>query len=119
MPSCLGCDCTPSLPVPGLVFLAGLAELVNGIARLNHSLVAIDIYDGRGEDKVSIREIRMTEGRARQVFPRPQLLVTAGDHAVHNRPILKYHQWLAHSLFALPFQASCDQMPSSSDYRTR
>jgi len=69
MPSCLGCGCTPSLPVPGLVFLAGLAELVNGITRLNHSLVAIDLYDWRGEDKVRLWAIRMAEDRARQVFP--------------------------------------------------
>jgi len=102
MSSCLGCGCTLSLAVPGLVFVAGLAELVNGITRLNHSLVAIDIYDWRGEDKVCIWEVRMTEDRARQVFPRPQLLVTTGDYAVYNRPILNYHQWLAHSVFALP-----------------
>jgi hypothetical protein len=35
------------------------------------------------------------------VFPPPQLLVAAGDHAVYNRPILKDHQWLPHSPFAL------------------
>jgi hypothetical protein len=80
--SCLGCGCPLSLAVPGLVFVAGLAELANGITRLNHSFVVIDPCDGRGEDKVCIREIRMTEDRARQVFPRPQFLVTAGDFRV-------------------------------------
>jgi hypothetical protein len=88
MSPCLGCGCPPSLPVPGLVFLAGFTELVNGITRLNHSLIAIDIYDWRGEDKVCILEVRMTEDRARQVFPRPQLLETTRDHAVYNGPIL-------------------------------
>jgi hypothetical protein len=44
----------------------------------------------------------MTEDSAGQVFPRLQFVVTAGDHAVYNRPILKYHQWLRHSPFALP-----------------
>src|SRR5246127_4938315 len=81
-----------ALALPGLVLLAGLAQLIQGVQCL-HEPVA-DVYDSGGVDELRAAKACVTEDVTHEVLARLQLLEPRGNHAVYNCPVLNRDQWL-------------------------